>query len=84
MAAEQTQDGHATHEDIVGILGNIDQDKLLAIIELRPTVAEVEKASIWLSGDEDVFGAGETLTGPAAEIVNILTAGEEEEEERTA
>ena len=72
----------ATRDDIKAILGNIDADKMLAIVELRPTVADVETALLWLEGDADIYGAGEPLKGLAADIVAILTAGEDEEEQR--
>jgi hypothetical protein len=70
----------ATRDDIKGILGNLDPGKMLAIVDLRPTVAEVEAALLWLSGDADVYGAGEPLKGATADIVTILTEGENEEE----
>jgi hypothetical protein len=72
----------ATHEDIVSILGELDLEKILAILSLQPTIADLEAASLWLGGDTDVFGAGEPIKGPASEIVSILTADEEEEESR--
>jgi hypothetical protein len=62
------------------VLGDIDPGKMLAIVEMRPTIAEVETASLWLAGDADVFGAGEPLKGAAAAIVAILTEGENEED----
>jgi hypothetical protein len=37
---------------------------------LRPTIAEVEEASMWLSGDADVFGANEPVKGNASHIMN--------------
>ena len=67
----------ATDADITSILGNLDADKLLAILSLHPTVAEVEEASIWLSGDADVFDADEPVKGNASHIITILTAEEE-------
>ena len=71
MAKSQSVSGenvaHATHDDIKAILGEIDPAKLLAIIELRPTIAEVEAASLWLAGDTDVFGAAEPLKGAASD-----------------
>ena len=77
-----TQSGNqsavATTEDVKSILGDIDADKLIAIMSLKPTVAEVERASLWLAGDTDVFGAGEPIKGTASDIVSILTADEEE------
>lgn len=69
----------ATSDDIISILGPLDQDKLIEIISLQPTVAEVEQASIWLSGDTDVFGAATPVKGKASHIVTILTADEQEE-----
>lgn len=69
----------ATSDDVRGILGELDTDKLIEILSLQPTVADVEKASLWLAGDTDVFGAGETITGTASDIVTILTADEQEE-----
>lgn len=69
----------ATDADFTSILGNLDADKLLAILSLHPTVAEVEEASIWLSGDADVFDADEPVKGNASHIITILTAEEEEE-----
>jgi hypothetical protein len=73
----------ATSEDIRGILGNIDGAKLLAILELRPTVANVEEASLWMAGDNDIFGAGKPVKGVASRIITILTEDEEEERGRT-
>ena len=72
----------ATHDDIMGILGEIDPAKLLAIISLQPTIADIETASMWLAGDVDVFGAGEPVKGVASDIVTILTENEEEEPRR--
>lgn len=75
-----TDPAFAGRDDIKAILGNIDPGKMLAIVKLRPTVADVEAALLWLEGDADVYGAGEPLKGVAADIVAILTEGEDEEE----
>jgi len=72
----------ATIEDMMAILGDIDATKMLPIMALRPTIADLEEASIWLGGDRDVFGAGQPLKGIASQIVTILTADEEEERPR--
>lgn len=69
----------ATRDDVTTILGPIDIDQVLAILALHPTVAEVEQASLWLSGDNDVFGAEPPIKGAAAEIISIVTANEESE-----
>ena len=72
----------ATYDVVTGILGPIDSDKLLQILSLHPTVAEVEEAAMWLSGDSDVFGANPPIKGNVSDIVTILTVEEEEEEQR--
>ncbi len=69
----------ATQDDIKGVLGDITPEDMLAIMSLRPTIADIERASVWLEGDPDVFGAGETVQGVASEIIAILTENEEEE-----
>jgi hypothetical protein len=73
---------YATRQEIEGIFGKIDSEKLLEIIELRPTIVDLEAASMWLSGDRDVFGAGDPLRGVASKIVTILTTDENEEPPR--
>lgn len=70
----------ATAKDVRDVLGEMDDATLSAIIELRPTIADVEEASVWLSGDRDVFGAGAPLKDVAGEIVSLLSADDEEEE----
>ncbi len=72
--------GFATTDDVARILGNLDPTKMLPIMELRPTILDIEEASMWLAGDRDVFGPGLPLQGIASQIVAILTADEEEEE----
>ena len=71
---------NASRDEIVAILGPLDEDKLIALVNLRPTVAEVEEASVWLDGDRDVFGAEPPLRGKASDIVTLLTADQEEDE----
>jgi hypothetical protein len=70
----------ATHDDIRDTLGDVDPALILEIMSLRPTIADIEEASVLLAGDPDVYGAGEPVTGVAAAIVTILTENEEDEE----
>jgi hypothetical protein len=79
-----TDRAFATHDDVKRILGDIDPAKTLAIMSLRPTIADVETVFVWLDGDADVFGAGEPLKGIASDIVTILTEDEEEEPPRAS
>jgi hypothetical protein len=66
-------------EQLRSILGDIDDAKFIEILEMRPTLAEVEQAAIWATGDGDILAKeGRPLSGKAAQIVEILTADEEE------
>lgn len=72
----------ASADDVRRILGELDEAKLLDILALRPTLLDVENASMELSGDRDVFGAGEPLKGVPGDIVEILAVDEEEKAPR--
>jgi hypothetical protein len=77
--SEAATRGLATSDDIARILGDLDPSKMLPILGLRPSILDVEEASMWLAGDRDVFGPGLPLQGTPSQIVSILTADEEEE-----
>jgi hypothetical protein len=79
-STEAAKRGFATTDDVARILGNLDPTKMLPIMALRPTILDIEEASMWLAGDRDVFGPGLPLQGIASQIVAILTTDEEEEE----
>ncbi len=75
----QDRDALAAPNDIKRIIANLDEAKLLYIMALRPSVVDVEEASLWLTGDPDIFGPGSSLKPVAGEIVAILTADEKDE-----
>ena len=80
MKRQQDQAAQAASvDDIKRILGGFDETKLLDILALQPTVNDLETALLWLSGDTDIFGAGESLKGIAADVVDILTTDEDDE-----
>ena len=61
------------------IVGNIDETQVIDILKLQPTVSELEEAVVWATGDGDVLAKeGHPLTGKVADIVEILTADEDE------
>jgi hypothetical protein len=72
----------ASTADIRAILGALNESDLLEITALHPTIRDLEEAVTWLSGDRDVFGAGEPLKDVAAGIVAVLLRDEEEEADR--
>ena len=56
---------------------------MLAILDLDPSRDELEEAVAWAGGQSDVLGEQELpLSGVIGELHEILTAGEEWEEER--
>jgi hypothetical protein len=71
----------ATGSEIHAILGDLDDDKVLEILKLSPTAAEIEEAAIWSAGSGDVLGKeGRPLTGMAVEVFEILTRDEQTNE----
>jgi hypothetical protein len=72
----------ATHDDIKGILGELDPATMLAIMALQPTVTDLEQVSQWLEGDADIFEPGPPLKSVASDILTILTESEDEEPPR--
>jgi len=70
-------------DELRAIVGDLDDGKAIEILNLQPTVAELEEAALWLSGEGDVLSrSGHSMTGKVAEIVEILTAGQDESPER--
>jgi hypothetical protein len=77
---EQPSRGNSiSRDELIRVVGDVDESTLLAILALRPTIAEVEEAAAWTTGSGDVVDrAGHPLTGVIAQIFDILTADEEE------
>lgn len=73
----------ASTGDIKAVLGALDENDLLDIAALRPSLRDLDEAATWLSGDRDIFGAGEPLRGIAAEIVAILKPDNDDQALRT-
>jgi len=79
MPAESSNPTVISADQLRAIVGDIDEVKFIEILELRPSLNEVEQAAVWAVGDGDVLAKeGRPLTGKVAEIVEILTADEEE------
>jgi len=84
MTSEQQTSGERSatisRDDLCRILGDIDDAKIIEILALKPTLPEVEQAAVWATGDGDVLAkSGHPLAGVASDIVDILTADEEDE-----
>jgi hypothetical protein len=65
-------------DDLHRVLGDLEDAKMLEILALSPTVAEVEVAGIWADGQGDVADrAGWLLEGKVARIYEIITRDQE-------
>ena len=84
MSQNSTMSGGApaSTADIEAILGALGESDFLEIAALQPTTRYLEEAATWLSGDRDIFGAGEPLRDVVAEIVAVLVRDQEDEAEQ--
>lgn len=69
----------ATRDDVRNILGELDPAQVLAIMALKPSVADLEQALLWLEGDTDVFEPDSPIKGVASDVLTILSENDEEE-----
>jgi hypothetical protein len=56
--------------DVQRLLGAIATDKIVAIMALRPSLAELEEAALWVQGENYLLGR-HPLVGIAARIFEI-------------
>lgn len=65
--------------ELMRILGDIDDVKVIEILALNPSLDDVEEAAAWLIGNRDVLARdGRALTSAASAIVELLATDEEE------
>ena len=73
----------ASRDDLRRILGELSDPKLIEILELNPSVADLEEATMCMAGDQDILAkSGHHVSATAGRIVEILTEGEDEEPQR--
>jgi hypothetical protein len=71
----------ATPEELTRLLGHIDPATAAKVLELRPTLAELEEVAMWLTGQGNVPDrAGHPLMGNAAAIYEMIAPNEANEE----
>ncbi len=76
-------DRRPTLSEIAQLVGDDDPEKLAQILATGATIAEIEKALLWASGAQDAMGdVPPPLEGPAAQVYDILTADQFEDERR--
>ncbi len=72
-----------SHKTAVRIVGEVSDAKAVAIIASGAIRDELEQAVAWACLEDDVMGKQRrTLTGIVAELYEILTADEADEDER--
>lgn len=70
-----------TSEDVIAVLGPVDETLLANIIATGATAAELAEAFAWINSEEALIGEGRRLpTGKVAELVDLLSAEEDWEE----
>jgi hypothetical protein len=73
MSAERSE----TYEKIVHLFGPIDSHRILEILELDPSPAELEVAASYFAGMTDVMGEErQPLAGNSANIYEIIIRDE--------
>ena len=77
-------DSNAVNRDeIKSIIGDLAEDKIIEIVELQPTSSELEQAMMWAAGCGDALGkGGHQMTGKISQLVDIITADEEDDPPR--
>lgn len=68
--------------EIVHLFGDIDDHKVVEILETGANLVELEEAAAWLAEESDVMGElRKPLMGKAALVHEIVSRGEEEDED---
>jgi hypothetical protein len=67
-----------SHDDVTRLCGDIDEAKVAAILATGASLAELEEALAWATGESDVMGeARRPVAGAVAELYDILVEGED-------
>jgi hypothetical protein len=83
MVSMPSASASANRDDLQRILGDLSEPKLIEILELKPSVEDLEEATMCLAGDHDVLAkSGHHVSATAGRIVEILAEREEDEGRR--
>ncbi|OLP59184.1 hypothetical protein BJF93_04580 [Xaviernesmea oryzae] len=73
-----------TRDDILAVLGPVDEVLQAEIAATGASRAELAEAWAWVNADEALVNQGRALpTGRVAELVELLTADEDEDLDQT-
>ena len=75
--------GKLTHEQIAGVVGEIDDMRAIEIIATGATIEELEEAVAWATRESDVMGDLRLRGSPVVgKVYDLLTAEEKLGDER--
>lgn len=78
--ARKSHSALATYDDLIQAFGDLDATKAVAVLALKPTLAELEEAVMRLADEEeDLASNPRQPKGIVAEILNILAVEEDEQ-----
>jgi hypothetical protein len=67
------------HDDVVSVLGPVDETVVADIVATGVTPAELAEARAWVNADEAMIGEGRPLPcGRVAELVELLQPDQDE------
>ncbi|MFC3075984.1 hypothetical protein [Shinella pollutisoli] len=68
-----------THDEIVSVLGPVDEELLVELNATGASLDELREAWAWLHGDEALMGSGRPLPGTrVGRLIDLLEPDEEE------
>ena len=75
--------GHAplaVRADVVKLFGDLEDEDILQLLALQPTVMELQEAAGWMEGEGDILArAGHPMTPRIAGILEIVDRRDEED-----
>ncbi len=73
-----TQARALTRQEVIEVVGRMDDDRVAAIIATGATLEDLVEAYAWASDETDALADAEkSLSGTVAEVYDILVAGED-------
>lgn len=71
-----------TRDDVLSVIGSTDEILVTEIIATEATIEELAQAWAWMNNDEALINEGRALpSGRTAELVELLTPQDDEEEQ---
>lgn len=68
----------ATRADVLRLLGDLDDETVAAVLQLAPTLMEIEEAAVWLDGEgSTAFRRGHPQNARLTKILELVDTDEE-------